>query len=1067
MNYTPSVNIGYDVGDNFKYIATPNAQSVAAKIIDGFNSGNHTFSIIGTYGTGKSSFLMALERDLHGKSQFLIRNPKVFQNCSAFEFLKIVGDYAPLSQLLSDALNTADSDGPRDILSTLSEYQKKLKSQGKFLFIIVDEFGKTLEYAANNNPEKELYFLQKLSEWVNIPTRNAIWLTTLHQNFGAYASKLSETRRNEWVKIKGRFKELVFSEPIEQLLYLAASNINTQTRISGTQTRAGEKIYHLCKKYGAISSGLDFMTTQKLFPLDALSAAALTMAIQRYGQNERTLFSFLADQSDLGLRFKTSVSTGFYHLASVYDYITYSFYSTLSQGNNDSTNWRAMHTAIERIESGIINDNLIEECLSVAKTIGMLNLFFPGIRVDEEFLSTYLYQAIGLRFPQNLISALLKAKIIRFAAYKNQYILFEGTDIDIEDELYKASAIVPVPNLTIEEIGPHIRENVILASANYSRTGTPRYFKLVSSNTPIKETPTGDIDGYINVIFPLGPIEEDVKLISQVSPKPILYAIFKETEPLVKTLHEIKKLQYLIENVVLDDRIATAEVEKQLEYEQDNLNSKLNDFIADSTNNILWFFNGEELRINSERDLNKTISMIADRIYYATPIVKNELFNKQKLSSAISLARVNLLDAMLANSDKEDFGFAKTAFPPEKTIYYTLLKSTGIHRNIEGAWVLSSPTNPGIESLWSVCNSFLAQTSDRARKLTELSKILSSAPFKLKQGLIDFWIPIFLFVKQQEFALYHKGSFILNINKEVFELLQKHLGDFSVRTFVFEGQSLDIFNRYREFLRKGDASTITTATLIETIKPFFHFYKGLNTYAKNTRKFDNPATAQFRDILASAQDPAKAFLEDIPVAMGYREAHGQEFAESYLGLLRASVHELVVCYDQFIDRIEKAVIDHLGLEGDFYQYKEALSTRYSKINARLLSQKCHSFLDRILSPSQDKKEFYEKIGLVVFDKKIESISDKDEDLFISTLLHLFSELERYTSINDMNSTDEVAYSFELASSNGSFSASKTYRLPKKKAKCIPKIETKIAQHLSGDTELDICVLLKMLNDRIK
>ena len=71
------------------------------------------------------------------------------------------------------------------------------------MFIFIDEFGKILEHAANNNPEKELYFLQTLAEFVNVSSRNVILITTLHQNFGSYAHKLTETQRNEWLKVKG------------------------------------------------------------------------------------------------------------------------------------------------------------------------------------------------------------------------------------------------------------------------------------------------------------------------------------------------------------------------------------------------------------------------------------------------------------------------------------------------------------------------------------------------------------------------------------------------------------------------------------------------------------------------------------------------------------------------------------------------------------------------------------------------------------------------------------------------------------------------------------------------
>lgn len=120
--------------------------------------------------------------------------------------MNIVGDYSSLARLISEKLN-AEYDNAIDALHA---YYNSLRKQNKFLFIVIDEFGKILEHAANKNPEKELYFLQKLAEFVNVPTRNIILLTTLHQNFGSYAAKLTEQQRNEWLKVKGRFKEVVF-----------------------------------------------------------------------------------------------------------------------------------------------------------------------------------------------------------------------------------------------------------------------------------------------------------------------------------------------------------------------------------------------------------------------------------------------------------------------------------------------------------------------------------------------------------------------------------------------------------------------------------------------------------------------------------------------------------------------------------------------------------------------------------------------------------------------------------------------------------------------------------------
>ena len=399
------------------------------------------------------------------------------------------------------------------------------------------------------------------------------------------------------------------------------------------------------------------------------------------------------------------------------------------------------------------------------------------------------------------------------------------------------------------------------------------------------------------------------------------------------------------------------------------------------------------------------------------------------------------------------------------------LEQMGIEKGrLEGEQmtVYSFVHTPNLQSLWTVCSDFLAKSTEKAFKLSDLVKTLKMRPYKLKQGVIDFWLPIFLFVRQQEFALYNGETFVLNINKELFELLQKRLNDFTIKAFDVNGIKLELFNKYREFLNKERGETITSNSLMDTIRPFFNFYNGLNKYAKTTRKFDYDVTAKFRDVLATAKDPCKAFLEDIPAALGYNDFHNEEFAAQYLQLIKTAVHELVICYDLFIDRIEDAVVGYLGLPHDYIKYKEILVQRYSSINKGLLTTKSKSFLDRVLAPSDNKREFYEKIGLVVFDRKIESIEDKEEALFLSNLTHLFGELERYTAFNEVNNeTDEVAFNFELATSKGDFKSSRTYRLPKVKLAEVAEIENRIQTLLSGNDELDVCILLKMLNEKLR
>ncbi len=114
---------------------------------------------------------------------------------------------------------------------------------------------------------------------------------------------------------------------------------------------------------------------KKLYPLDVFSAKTLTLAIQKYGQNERSLFTFLVSNNFTD--FKPSSNTT-YSLDKVYDYIVYNFHSLISETHRGSANWTAIQVALERVE-GNFDENEIDPVSKIIKTIGLLNIFSPNL----------------------------------------------------------------------------------------------------------------------------------------------------------------------------------------------------------------------------------------------------------------------------------------------------------------------------------------------------------------------------------------------------------------------------------------------------------------------------------------------------------------------------------------------------------------------------------------------------------------------------------------------------------------------------------------------------------------
>lgn len=1070
--FSLSSNIENGFANGAQYIVTPNAQMAIHNIVNDFHSGIHAFTIIGSYGTGKSSFLLALEEDLklNGKKKYLL-NAENLSDATSFEIHNIVGDYTELSSLLGRNLNVEGN--TNSILDSLKAHYNTCQKQNKFLVIVIDEFGKVLEHAAKNNPEKEFYFLQKLAEFVNVPSRQILLLTTLHQNFNAYAKGLTEAQANEWIKVKGRFKEITFVEPVEQLLHLASAQLQESQKVKAGKNAV--QLFELAQKTHYISDDFSLATAQQLYPLDLFSAYTITTAVQRYGQNERSLFTFLAARGANSISEFRPSDHSTYNLKMVYDYIIYNFNSYLKDANADSMSWSTIQVGIERVEGQQWDSKAEMLCaVNLIKAIGLLNLFGnAGFKLTSEHLSIYAREAMDIKEADEIIRKLIAKKIIRYAIYKERLMLFEGTDVDLEAEIREAGLMVSRPVAFVDELNVFFNKRISPVKAHFYQNGTPRFFDYKLLEAPEDLVPKGDTDGYIELIFSTKKNAlDEIKHFSADTEHALIFAYFIDTENIVDHLYNIQKYNYLTDRVIKkEDLVAVKEIQKMKEYEESLLNKAISDNLFSYKNRVVWIFGGKEQQVESHRQFNKLLSTVCNKIYYKTPVMVNELFNRHKLSGTISSARKSYLTYLTEHCTEEGMGFPSDKFPPEKTIYCSLLKNTGLHRNGDFA---DSPTNDGFMTLWEACEDFLQSTENKVRKVSELIKILSAQPYKLKQGLLDFWIPTYLFIRRQDFALYDasKGSFMPEVNMEFFELLQKHPADYEIKKFTVDGVKLGFFNQYRRFINLGEEFTITKDSFIETIKPFLGFYVRLDDYTKHTRKFNHGSTMRFRDVLAKAKDPEKTFFEDLPEALGFNQEKlkQEEFIREYGNIIKRAIRELRTCYTGLIDRIEERLIDGFGLQsGEYNEYVEEIRRRLAKVKTFLLTDKQREFYHHVMTEYDNRTLWYQSICYTILEQRLDSLRDEQEEKLVDDLIYMFRTCEKYSSISkkadDLEHND--VYSFDMVSNRGTAVRTQTYVLPQKDKEFALELETKISRLLSGNNNVDICTLLAVLNKKIK
>jgi hypothetical protein len=532
-------------------------------------------------------------------------------------------------------------------------------------------------------------------------------------------------------------------------------------------------------------------------------------------------------------------------------------------------------------------------------------------------------------------------------------------------------------------------------------------------------------------------------------------------------LHDLAKTDRVLQENK-DDKVAKRELEKIQVGHKKLLQHYLSDNLFCINDDIQWYWKGEQLQFHNEREFTAFLSDICFQVYDLAPQYRNELVNKHKVSSQIGTARRQYFKALVNNWTLPELGFTSDKFPPEKTLYLTLLKENHLATYVDEVnREIRINQGSSFAPLWNYCMAFLDQTRKETKSVQELINGLQKRPFKLKQGLIDLWVPSFLFLKRDDFALYGLHGFIPELTEDTLDLMVKDPDEYFIKSFDLDGIRLDIFNSYRLFLNQETKEKLSNQTFVETIKPFLTFYRSLKEYTKNTKRL-SPEAMAVRRVIATAQDPEKTFFEDFPAALSTSlqdlEQNKEQF-KAYIVKLQGAIRELRTATDALYNRFEQFIQDEIVYDKlSFEEYKAKLQSRFKTLKKHLLVQHQMNFIMRIDSMLDDRNAWLSSIAQAVVGKSLEQFTDDDEWLLYDKCKALILELDSLTQLSEstINEKEEEVLSFEFHS----FGETKKglVRLPLKKGKTIDAVKEKIKGKLSGDRIINMAALAKLLKE---
>lgn len=1063
--FSPSINVLRDEGEDFGYIETPNAQRVAQEILAGVKNGIRSFQLIGSYGTGKSAFLLAFANALTGKAKYFgiktsAKPPKV---------INLVGEYRSLLSFLAEQFEGKGKQPTyQQVLDAIHERYEK----AGHLYLILDEFGKFLEHAAKHDPEREMYFIQQLAEFANKPDRRITLIVSLHQSIDAYGGSITTAQRMEWRKVQGRLRELPFNEPIEQLIHLAACQLSKEKQVvpKGLDLAA---IGKLAAKHRLFEDHNASWTTEeltKLYPLDIAATHALTKGLQAYGQNERSLFTFL-QAGGIKLR-KGALAFG---LPEVFDHLNSEFYSFLHGAfNPHRRQWEMIWSAMERVEVDFAKDR--RTYLDIVKTIGVLQLVGSrGATIDDAFITSYLGSIYGEVNLATKLKELCARKVLLFVKHRGSYKLQEGTDLDLDSELRKAESRVDDIGDVVQKLAPYFRHKYVAAKEVTYRKGSPRIFEYRLSHTPIDEKPKAEVDGIINLVFNSKLKLDALKKASLATEEAIVYGYVKNTEAIIETLLNIERTQQVIAQNE-EDKVAVKELRTIRQHHVNLLDHYIHDtlFAGDA---VQWVHRGERHDVRNARTFNRLLSRAIDAAYPEAPTFRNELINREKVSPSAATARKSLFDHICDHWDKTELGFVGDEFPPERAIYATLLKENGMHGKGKDGWDLSKPSKGStFTQVWEACEQFLLESRHRRHDIRELMDRLAERPFKLKYGLVELWVPLFLFIKRGDYALYQRDtnsdeySFVPQLTGPLLYMMTRQPGDFQVKAFIVDGIRLKLFNKYKAFLGKEEVKHLTNGELLDVTKPFLSFYRSLNAYTQNTDKL-SPEAKALREAIKHATDPEKTFFEDLPNALHLsleEVSRSDEQLGKFIGFLSTAIDHLQQATPRLVERIDAFIGEEVLATGQrFPDTRAALVQKLEGIREHQLLDHLRPLYKRTLAPLDQAEAWISTVAEGAIGKPLTKFTDKDEDIMKERLAVLYRELMNMADLHRVEQDPEGAPAVRLqitTSSKGSRTEMIEY--PARKKAQVEKLKKELKALLSKDGAVDRAALAWLLNEEL-
>ncbi len=721
--------------------------------------------------------------------------------------------------------------------------------------IIFDEFSKFLE--ANLDASNMLNFkiIQDMAEAATRSGNKQIHFTCVtHKEILDYSSS------DSFKTVEGRFNRINYIASSEQSYELIANAIPKTKQFKKIKEDYAEEFASANNMTAVVDvfnelSEVSFekKVVEGCFPLAPISAFSLLHISELVGQNERTLFTFLAKKEKNSLAEfleKDHEGIEFLTIDFIYDYFQELFKKEIFNSSVHSI-WAKTDTALRQAKDGYQQ--------KILKAIAIINI----IR-DERLkpVPSHIKAALMMKdsFFENSVRDLSRRHVLSQRDSSELVLLTaNGVDVQRNVENYVNSKINRI-NIC-ELLNQFFSQGYVIPREYNDRFGMLRYFKKVfldvktftaynKGSQLINDYPYDGLIIYI-VSSNVDECSQAIEHIGRLEDSPeIIICVSSYTCDLGDLIKKIVAIEKLKASNLAEDPHYLEEIEIYEEDLRRRVQTVLGTLFSPSSRYSEYRNCTGILPVYRQVDLNHLTSSICLDRYCKTPVINNEMVNKKKLNSQNLKGRNITVEWILHHSDDEIIPCME-GYGPEVSIFKSMFLRTGLYAS-------EAVSDQGISDTVKIINEFINSCDDKGRPFKDLYEILLAAPFGIRKGIIPLFIAyalrkykdnIVLFFKGKEIELNASSLSSLNDNPEAYSMMLEK-GSIEREDYLHSLETL--FNKYGDSSYTGNNRIISIVHNMQTwMRSLPEYTKKFSTYYVNGTQVlvDNSTKVIRKDLL--------------------------------------------------------------------------------------------------------------------------------------------------------------------------------------------------------------------------